>query len=229
MAAALVRTQSPPPFAYTLLKCCLSCPTVYLCNECEYVERIEGSCDRLNVHACLCVSASKGIMVWLHTPHLTCVCEFLGIDVAVSMRVHGLLQDFNSQHAASLLSQSLVNKVLFHWELAKEAQLHPSVEREKRKAYLSSLCRENEVSAFLELSGNHNLTQSEKIILRLLRDLVGLSFSLSAIQVCRFKIISQTKARVWSICSKWSMSSVLVWQLDKRKSVSITDSFRNVE
>ncbi len=98
MAAALVRTQSPPPFAYTLLKCCLSCPTVYLCNECEYVERIEGSCDRLNVHACLCVSASKGIMVWLHMPHLTCVCEFLGIDVAISMWVHGLLQDFNSQH-----------------------------------------------------------------------------------------------------------------------------------
>lgn len=72
MAAAFVRTQSPPPFAYTLLKCCLSCPTVFCRNECEYyVERIEGSCDRLNARACLRVSASKGIMVCLHIPRLS--------------------------------------------------------------------------------------------------------------------------------------------------------------
>ncbi len=104
--------------------------------------------------------------------------------------------------------------------------------KKKRRAYLSSLCGKNEVSAFLELSGNHNLTcvkLCQKIILRLLRNIVWLSFSLSVIQVCRFKRSSQTKARVWSICSKWSVSSVLVWQLDKRKSVSITDSFWNVE
>lgn len=74
MAAALACAQSPPPFTYTLLKCCLSCPTVYCRNECEYcVERIEGSCDRLNVRACLCVSASKSIMVGLRIPHLTYV------------------------------------------------------------------------------------------------------------------------------------------------------------